>query len=100
LSDVVVLMWHGESEAEAREAAVRDLARLEKDIAEQDVRLPDDGTVRLAFGSAEIATDAAGATAHKPLHILIGEVLASSTEWTLAQRSIERLQPTGLRGVS
>jgi adenylate cyclase len=100
LSDVVVLMWHGESEAEAREAAVKDLARLEKDIAEQDVRLPDDGTVRLAFGSAEIATDAAGATAHKPLHILIGEVLASSTEWTLAQRSIERLQPTGLRGVS
>jgi hypothetical protein len=100
LSDVVVLMWHGESEAEAREAAVKDLARLEKDIAEQDVRLPDDGTVRLAFGSAEIATDAAGATAHKPLHILIGEVLASSTEWTLAQRSIERLQPTGLRGES
>jgi adenylate cyclase len=100
LSDVVVLMWHGESEAEAREAAVKDLARLEKDIAEQDVRLPDDGTVRLAFGSAEISTgaDAARATVHKPLHILIGEVLASSTEWTLAQRSIERLQPTGSRG--
>jgi len=102
LSDVVVLMWHGESEAEAREAAIKDLARLEKDIAEQDVRLPDDGTVRLAFGSAEIATgaDPAGAAAHKPLHVLIGEVLASSTEWTLAQRSIERLQPTASQGES
>jgi hypothetical protein len=42
--------------------------------------------------------DAAGATAHKPLHILIGEVLASSTEWTLAQRSIERLQADRLAG--
>src|SRR5262245_46287025 len=102
LSDVVVLMWHGETEADAREAAIKDLARLEKDIAEQDVRLPDDGTVRLAFGSAEIAvaTDAAGAPAHKPLHILIGEVLASSVDWPLAQRSIERLQPTGPAGAS
>jgi CHASE2 domain-containing sensor protein len=102
LSDVVVLMWHGGSEAEAREAAIKDLARLEKDIAEQDARLPDDGTVRLAFGSAEIAvaTDAAGAPAHKPLHILIGEVLASSVEWPLAQRSIERLQPAGSAGAS
>ncbi len=102
LSDVVVLMWHGESEAEAREAAIKDLARLEKDIAKQDVRLPDDGTVRLAFGSAAIAvaTDAAGAPAHKPLHILIGEVLASSVDWPLAQRSIERLQPAGSAGAS
>ena len=66
------------------------------------MRLPDDGTVRLAFGSAEIATDAdaAGGPARKPLHILIGEVLASSTEWTLAQRSIERLQPAVSTGAS
>jgi CHASE2 domain-containing sensor protein len=100
LSDVVVLMWHGESESDARDAAIKDLARLEKDIAEQDARLPDDGTVRLAFGSAEIATDAdpAGAAALKQLHILIGEVLASSVDWPLAQRSIERLQPAGAGG--
>jgi hypothetical protein len=59
-------------------------------------------TVRLAFGSAEIAvaTDAAGATTYKPLHILIGEVLASSVEWPLAQRSIERLQPADSPGAS
>jgi hypothetical protein len=94
LSDLVVLMWHGESEAGAREAAMKDLSRLEKDLAEQDARLPDDGTVRLAFGSAEIATDAgpAGGAPGKPLHELIGAVLASSTEWPLAQRSIAGLQ--------
>lgn len=102
LSDVVVLMWHGESDSDARDAAIKDLARLEKDIAEQDARLPDDGTVRLAFGSAEIATDAdpVGKAALKQLHILIGEVLASSTEWPLAQRSIAGLQPAGPAGES
>jgi adenylate cyclase len=96
LSDLVVLMWHGESEAAARAAAVSDLSRLEKDLAEQDARLPDDGTVRLAFGSAEIATDTdpASGAGRKLLHTLIGEVLASSTEWPLAQRSIAGLQPT------
>jgi hypothetical protein len=102
LSDVVVLMWHGESVAAARDAAMRDLSRLEKDLAEQDARLPDDGTVRLAFGSAEIATDAdrPGGTVYKPLHILIGEVLASSVEWPLAQRNIDRLQPSAAGGES
>ena len=102
LSDLVVLMWHGASEEAARETAMKDLSRLEKDLAEQDARLPDDGTVRLAFGSGEIATDAdpaAGATL-KPLHHLIGEVLASSREWPLAQRSIAGLQPTASTGES
>ena len=56
LSDLVVLMWHGESEAAARQSAARDLTRLERTLAEQDARLPDDGTVKLAFGSGEIAT--------------------------------------------
>jgi CHASE2 domain-containing sensor protein len=95
LSDLVVLMWHGESEAAARAAAIGDLSRLEKDLAEQDARLPDDGTVRLAFGSAEIATDADPAVGapRRPLHELIGQVLASSAEWPLAQRSIAGLQP-------
>jgi adenylate cyclase len=102
LSDLVVLMWHGESEGAARAAAVSDLSRLEKDLAEQDARLPDDGTVRLAFGSAELATDAdpAGSAPHRPLHELIGQVLASSTEWPLAQRSIAGLQPAVPAGES
>jgi len=93
LSDLVVLMWHGESDAGAREAAMHDLGRLERDLARQEVRLADDGTVRLAFGSAEIATDAdgAGEAVHKPLHKLIGEVLASSAEWPLGKRSVAGL---------
>jgi hypothetical protein len=86
LSDVVVLMWHGEGEADARAAAASDLARLERSLAEQDARLPDDGTVRLAFGTGEIA-------GNRPLHVLLGQVLASYTEWPLAQRSIDSLQP-------
>jgi CHASE2 domain-containing sensor protein len=102
LSDLVVLMWHGKSDAAARAAAMKDLSRLEKDLAEQDARLPDDGTIRLAFGSAKIATDAdpAGGTPRRPLHELIGAVLASSTEWPLAQRSIAGLQPVAPAGES
>jgi len=98
LSDVVVLMWHGASDAAARAAAVKDLSRLEQELAWQDARLPDDGTVRLAFGSGEIATDAdpAGGAIHKSLHRLIGEVLASTAESTLGKRSIVGLQSTEL----
>ena len=100
LSDVVVLMWHGESEANARDSAARDLTRLERSLAEQDARLPDDGTVRLAFGSGEIAggADAAAPVQDRPLHVLIGQVLASSIEWPLAKRSIDSLQPAAPAG--
>jgi adenylate cyclase len=100
LSDLVVLMWHGESEVEARQAAARDLARLERNLAEQDARLPDDGTVQLAFGSGEIAsgTGAGDDERRAPLHELIGRVLASATEWPLAQRSIDSLQPAAPAG--
>jgi adenylate cyclase len=100
LSDLVVLMWHGESEVEARQAAARDLARLERNLAAQDARLPDDGTVQLAFGSGEIASSAGtGDDEHRaPLHELIGRVLASATEWPLAQRSIDSLQPAAPAG--
>ena len=86
LSDLVVLMWHGESEADARTAAAHDLARLERNLAGQDARLPDDGTVRLAFGAGETAGG-------WPLHVLIGQVLASSVEWPLARHSIDLLRP-------
>ena len=54
LSDLMVLVWHGESEAAARTAAMHDLARLERQLAEYDARLPDDGSVRIAFACAEI----------------------------------------------
>jgi len=102
LSDLVVLMWRGESEAAARAAAAGDLARLERNLAEQDARLPDDGTVRLAFGTGQIAGDANEVDPRGPrvLHELIGEVLASSSESALAQRSIDALQAARPAGES
>lgn len=95
LSDLMVLMWHGDTEATACRAAMNDLARLERDLAEQDARLPDDGIVRLAFDSAEIDNDPAQPTGVKRglLHVLIGRVLATSSEWPLTQRSVASLHP-------
>ena len=82
-------------------AAARDLTRLERSLAEQDARLPDDGTVRLAFGSGEIAAQRRCRRPGRrtaPLHVLIGQVLASSIEWPLAKRSIDSLQPAAPAG--
>jgi CHASE2 domain-containing sensor protein len=93
LSDLMVLVWHGETQAAARAAAMRDLARLERELARYDARLPDDGSVRLAFACAEIDDDlAAGSapTARLRLHELVGRVLASSREAPLA-RHVESL---------
>ena len=97
LSDLVVLMWRGETEGAARGSAMHDLSRLEQELARLDSLLPDDGTVRLAFGAAAIANDADAGNrgAYRELHALIGEVLASPVEWPLAQRDIARLQPSG-----
>jgi CHASE2 domain-containing sensor protein len=96
LSDVSVLMWHGDSDAAARGAAMNDLARLERYLAEQDARLPDDGTVRLAFASAAIAhgPDSADGKVGIQLHELIGRVLATATAPPLAKRSISKLDDT------
>jgi len=88
LSDLMVLVWHGESETAARTAAMRDLARLEQELAEQDARLPDDGSVRLAFACAELDDNAEdSARGERPrLCELVGQVLAATTEWPLARR--------------
>jgi hypothetical protein len=88
LSDLMVLVWHGASPAAARAAAGRDLARLERELARYDARLPDDGSVRLAFACAEIDDEvAAGSARTAPfrLHELVGRVLASSAEVPLAR---------------
>jgi CHASE2 domain-containing sensor protein len=90
LSDLMVLVWHGASPAAARAAAVHDLARLERELALYDARLPDDGSVRVAFGCAEIddAVDAGSAQpAQVRLRELIGRVLASSAEAPLARHA-------------
>jgi hypothetical protein len=89
LSDLTVLVWHGESPAAARAAAMQDLARLERELARYDARLPDDGSVRVAFACAEVDDDVTAASAPAVglrLHELVGRVLASSTEVPLARR--------------
>ena len=93
LSDLVVLMWHGEDEEAARAVATNDLARLERTLAEQDARLPDDGTVRLAISFAEIVADPGSPDRgrRRQLHELLGQILGSPAEWPLAQRSLAAL---------
>ena len=90
LSDLMVLVWHGQSRAAASAAAVQDLARLERELARYDALLPDDGSVRVAFACAELDDEVAAGTslaAQIRLHELIGRVLSSSAEASLARHS-------------
>jgi CHASE2 domain-containing sensor protein len=102
LSDLMVLVWHGESETAANTTAMQDLARLERQLAEHDARLPDDGSVRLAFACTEIDDAAADSTAGERLRLrdLVGQVLASSTEWPLARRDAFSVRTDGASGGS
>ena len=88
LSDTMILVWHGANAAAARTAALADLGRLERELAEYDERLPDDGSVLLAFACARI-DDGPGSFADEErlrLRELIGRVLATPTEWPLTRR--------------
>jgi hypothetical protein len=98
----MVLVWHGESETAANTTAMQDLARLERQLAEHDARLPDDGSVRLAFACTEIDDAAADSTAGERLRLrdLVGQVLASSTEWPLARRDAFSVRTDGASGGS
>ena len=89
MSDLMVLVWHGENEAAARAAATHDLARLERHLAELDDRLPDDGSVRLAFACAEIDDDIEDCDRgeRRRLRELVGQLVASATDSPLAQRA-------------
>jgi adenylate cyclase len=89
LDDLMVLVWHGASEDEARAAAMHDLARLERQLAEYDARLPDDGSVRVAFACAEIDDGVGGSDRGERLRLreLVGQAVASSTELPLARRT-------------
>jgi hypothetical protein len=90
LDDLVVLIWHGTSEAAASTAARRDLARLERQLAEYDAALPDDGSVRIACASAEIDDGVAEHDRGERLRLreLIGRAVASSAELPLARRTV------------
>ena len=92
----MMLVWHGESEDAARTKARSDLARLERQLAEQDARLPDDGSVRVAFACTEIDDDNEDCDRGERVRLrdLVGRLLASSTEWPLARREAYSA-PTG-----
>ena len=66
---------------------MRDLARLERQLAEYDERLPDDGSVRVAFACAEVddEADPDAPDGRRRLRDLIGQALASSAERPLAR---------------
>ena len=90
LDDLMVLVWHGETEAAARAAARHDLARLEQQLAEYDARLPDDGSVRLAFACAEIddGADDSDRGERRRLRDLVGQAVAATGESPLARRTV------------
>jgi len=89
MSDLMVLIWHGESEFAARTAAMYDLARLEQQLAEDDARLPDDGSVRIAFACAEVNDDSDDNDRgeRRCLRQLVGEIVAAPIDRPLAQRA-------------
>jgi adenylate cyclase len=88
LEDVMLLVWHGDRPETVCASARRDLERLDRQLAADEARLPDDGSVRLAFASAEIdetvADDDRGP--RRRLRDLLGQVLAAPTDVPLAQR--------------
>ena len=88
LEDLTVLVWNGENEGMARTAAHRDLAKLERQLAEHDARLPDDGSVLVAFRCAELDDGTADADRGARLRVyeLLGEAVASWNEKPLARK--------------
>jgi CHASE2 domain-containing sensor protein len=90
LADLMILVWHGPTGPAALAAANRDLARLERDLAEQDARLPDDGEVLVAIDCAELEEGAGTAdpSGRVTLRDLFGRVLAATGERPLARREI------------
>ena len=102
LNILMVLVWHGESETAVRTAAMHDLGRLERQLVEQDARLPDDGSVRLAFACAEIDDDAGDSGRGEQLRLreIVGQALVSSTEVPLAQRNAFAVRAGVLQGGS
>ncbi|HWJ07059.1 MAG TPA: CHASE2 domain-containing protein [Steroidobacteraceae bacterium] len=92
LGDLLVLVWHAPDRETARAAAMRDLSRLERQLANYDRRLPDDGSVRVAFLCAEVSApgrdeqDDTKAGRRPCLHEFVGRVLVATTDVPLVQR--------------
>ena len=78
------------------------MSRLEKQLAKQDLRLPDDGSVRVAFACVEVDDSAADSELgdRRRLCQLVGNVLAASSEQALGQQAEMFLQVNGSSGDS
>ena len=100
MSDIMMLVWHGKSAVEARTAALEDLARLERDLAAWDERLPDDGSVLVAFGSARIDDGVRPFEDAERLRLrdLLGQTLAAATEWPLTRRGMITAEAATVQG--
>jgi CHASE2 domain-containing sensor protein len=90
LSDLTVLVWRGESGQAVLETTAGELAALDRELAEYDERLPDDGSVRLAFDYAEIGGES--------IETLVGRVLAANIEQPLARREAVSAGPDAATG--
>lgn len=85
LDDLMVLVWKGADESAARRDAQRDLDALHIHLNEQDLRLDDDGTVKVCLVAAHIddGRDASDRGERLRLRELVGRVLDSPHEWPL-----------------
>lgn len=86
LDDLMVLIWHGETEAATIQLAEADLHRLHAQLTVHDARLSERGHVFVAFAQAEI-DDKIHSIKHgdsKPLRELLGKLLISTDERLLA----------------
>lgn len=85
LDDLMVLVWHGGSEAEARAAARADLDRLFARMNAADQDLDDGGDVLVSVAAAEVDDDDDGSGRGERLRLreLLGRELDLSHEWPL-----------------
>ena len=85
LDDLMVLVWKGQEQSDARQAARRDLDALHVHLNEHDIRLDDDGTVLVCVIAAHIddGLDASDRGERLRLREVLGSVLNSPREWPL-----------------
>ncbi|MCA1713670.1 MAG: CHASE2 domain-containing protein [Gammaproteobacteria bacterium] len=86
LDDLMVMVWKGEDEDSARDAARRELAALHVHLNECDEWVDDEGVVRACMVVAAIddKQDASDRGERLRLRELLGRLLACSQEWPLS----------------
>ena len=85
LDDLMLLVWKGNDEASAHQAATRDLDALHRQFNQHDDRLDDDGMVKVSLVAGEIDDDRDNSDRGERLRLreLMGRVLNATEEWPL-----------------